>query len=589
MTADPLPVQDREPWEQQRAQDLRASVVNRARRLLALQDAGPEALAEDYARCKGTGPYDVDALIHWISWYGWVQDPQSTDLVLRDGTPFDLWPEQERVCGWLLERVRRRQIALCPKSRKIGITWLMLHIILWLWIFHHIGAIVGSRTQAAVDRLDDPDALFPKLEWMLDRQPAHIRPKRVERKFLILADLTTKATIRGQSTAANFARSSRELVTLLDEAGAVDARRMRSILSSTESAAGSLWLPYQPPEGPGHPLEDLFRELDPEMVCVLDWPVDPYRPPDFLESKIRPKGRLSRPQAMREYGAAHGTAPEGTVWIVPESAYYDETTPEWQQIGGRLRKAGLCVPGWDFGSGASQLACPFPLYEILPGGKLRVWIDDCRVWRSVSYRAAAADYHMTVRGVIRIPTDAEAAHHVLQYERTHGALRGRQPTNAPEPYREPYTGRVVAYGDPAGRARDSSAASWEINLRSEQVPLTCLEASYNDATAQRIVIQDIQDGLFDGSVRIHRRTEGTVGVSMRSWLWDTPAGQRPEEVNRAVLLPRKDWPSHVCNALMYSYMGARLELQRTSGKPSPQTRGPGSRQTVRDFLKRGAF
>src|SRR5688500_14663759 len=93
--------EDREPWETLRAADLRKSKITRTQRLLKLQAAGPAALAEDFKRCKGAGPYDLEALLHWISWYGWVQDPQSTDPALREGTPLDPWERQEAVCAWL--------------------------------------------------------------------------------------------------------------------------------------------------------------------------------------------------------------------------------------------------------------------------------------------------------------------------------------------------------------------------------------------------------------------------------------------------------------------------------------------------------
>lgn len=581
-TSAALPVEDREPWEQLRAADLRRSKVNRTRRLLSLQAAGPSALDVDRKLCAGSGPYDVKALLRWLSWYGWVQDPQSTDPALREGTPLDPWPVQAEVCEWLLERVRLRQIALAPKSRKIGITWLMLHIILWFWMFHRIGAIVGSRTQAAVDRLDDPDALFPKLEWLLARQPPHLRPRRVERKFLVIVDLDSKAAIRGQSTAANFARSSRELVTMLDEGGAVDARRMRSILSSTESAAGSLWLPYQPPEGSGHPLEDLFRELDPSMVRVLDWRADPYRPDDFLATKIRPRGRLSPQQALREYGAAHGTTPEGAVWDIPQGAYYDEDDPAWAKVSARVRQVALCIPGMDFGSGPSSSACPVPLYD-WSTGSLRVWIDDYREWKRTAYPTVAADIMAMLKGQATIG-EGDPVHAAIAWElRSRPGFRGRLV------YREPYLGTLAIFGDPAGRAADSSGHSWESNLLREGLPLACLDSTFNEATIQRITIQEIYDGLLEGWIRIHRRCETSLGAAMRSWLWDTPAGKRPEEVNRSVVLPRKDWPSHACNALCYSFMGAKLEQNRIAGGPAPQTRGKGARQTVNDFMQRGRW
>lgn len=588
MLAEPqAPVEDREPWEQARAADLRRSKINRAKRLLKLQTAGPAALEVDRQRCKGSGPYDLKALLHWISWYGWVQDPQSTEPALREGTPLDPWPKQEEVCGWLLERVRLRQIALAPKSRKIGITWLMLHILLWFWMFHRIGSIVGSRTQAAVDRLDDPDALFPKLEWLLLRQPPHLRPKRVERKFLVLVDLDSKAAIRGQSTAANFARSSRELVTLLDEGGAVDARRMRSILSSTESAAGSLWLPYQPPEGSGHPLEDLFRELDSSMVQVLDWKVDPYRPADFLETKIRPRGRLSRQQALREYGGAHGTTPEGAVWDIPQSAYYDEEDPDWSPIAARVRQVALCVPGMDFGSGPSSSACPVPLYD-RSSGRLRVWIDDYREWNRTKYPAVAADIFAMIEGRATIGA-SEPVHTAIAWELRRRPDLWQSHYQGLLQYREPYRGVLAIFGDPSGDNAESGGMSWGSNLRNEGLPLTCLDQAFNASAIQRITIQDIQDGLIEGWVRLHRRVESSLGAAMRSWLWDTPAGQRPEEVNRAVVLPRKDWPSHACNALCYSFMGAKLELNRQTGGPAPQTRGKGAGQNVNDFMRKGKW
>jgi hypothetical protein len=576
------PVEDREPWEQLRAADLRKSKINRARRLLSLQAAGPAALEVDRKLCAGTGPYDVKALLHWLSWYGWMQDPHSTDMSLREATPFDPWPDQEEDCAWLLERLRLRQEAIVPKSRKIGETWLMLHVLVWLFIFHGIGAIVGSRTQQAVDRLHDPDSLFCKLRYLLDRQPPHLRPRRLWDKLLMIVDLDKEVSIRGQSTAHNFARSARELVILLDEPGAIDARRMRSILTSTESAGASLWLPFQPPEGSGHPLEDLCREIDPERVRVRTWKTDPYRPPDFPESKIRPRGRLTREQFRREYNAEFGTAPEGAVWDIPQTAYYDEDDPDWSPIAARTRQVAVCVPGMDFGSGPSSSACPVALYD-LSTGRLRVWIDDYREWKRTAYPIVAADIDAMLRGQATVG-DGAAVHAAIAWElRRQPGFRGRLN------YREPYTGPLSIYGDPAGRAKDSGGVSWEINLRNEGLPLACLDSTFNEATIQRITIQEISDGLIDGWVRIHRRCESSLGTAMRSWLWDTPAGVRPEEVNRAIVLPRKDWPSHACNALCYSFMGAKLELNRQKGGSAPQTRGRGARQNVNDFMRKGRF
>ena len=98
-----------------------------------------------------------------------------------------------------------RQDIVIPKSRETGISWIMIAIAAWDWIFHdqtHIGFV--SKDLLSANNPDDPDALFSKFEFLLKHLPFWIlSPSDYERN---ITKNTFKNTKNGSSLTAYAAK-----------------------------------------------------------------------------------------------------------------------------------------------------------------------------------------------------------------------------------------------------------------------------------------------------------------------------------------------------------------------------------------------
>lgn len=64
------------------------------------------------------------------------------------------------------------------KARDMGATWDACAYSVWRWLFIDNDAIGwGSRKEALVDKLGDPDSIFEKMRLLLKRLPTVFMPK----------------------------------------------------------------------------------------------------------------------------------------------------------------------------------------------------------------------------------------------------------------------------------------------------------------------------------------------------------------------------------------------------------------------------
>lgn len=83
--------------------------------------------------------------------------------------PVDYQVEAVRV---ILECIYEREDLLIEKSREMGVSWLCLIVQTWLWNFHKRKKhLCLSRNEEAVDKPDDSDCLFWKVDYILEYLP----------------------------------------------------------------------------------------------------------------------------------------------------------------------------------------------------------------------------------------------------------------------------------------------------------------------------------------------------------------------------------------------------------------------------------
>jgi hypothetical protein len=508
--------------------------VERLRRIAgseAAQDADVELCRRDFW--------------HWLSHYGWLYNPHETDEPARRQVPFVPWDSQRGLMSWLLERMEAGQEALVPKSRKIGVTWLVLHYLWWAHRFQRgFTALIGSRKEMLVDESGNMDSLFGKLRWLAGLQPSWLRPgPRYVDKHLLLADPDMETELAGESTNEGFGQGGRRTIVFIDEAGKVETRVMRLIWTAIESVARSVWIVFNPPPLASHFVWQVRMEAHPSRVYPMTWQADPTRPDDFKERTIRPRGRLTEGEFAEQYECQAGAVIQGRVWpvSVPE-LLYGEGHPEIE----RIRQTSPLLGGMDFGS--SLISRSVWLLALLEKSTpWRLWIEWDLSWIQAAWPQIAADVRRT--------------------------LAGYPPRNF-----------MGTFYDPAGRQTESTGKSWVLNLAQAGLLFRDLQA-HVDATETRWKLNTTEwiawsarwllTFMDSGQIRVHERCR-YLRQCITDYRYNVPLGMNPLDHAAAARGPVKDDASHGADALRHLFTGAfyEIERERAAGRRGPEDPRP---------------
>lgn len=527
----------------------RAEVIRRKKRLDAIysiEDSEQRSLvlAADREACSR----DV---IYWLSNYAWIVDPHAKDAVLRD-IPFVPWPKQQELIHFLLQRLELGQPALVNKGRKLGVTWLCMAICYHRMLFERsFLAKIGSRKEGLVDD-GTIDSLFGKLRYLHDSQPPHLsRP--VNTPFLKMTDPKTGGEIIGEGANQGFARGGRRTVVVVDEFAHLTQRLQSQTWLSTESVAQSMWIPSTP-NGKANKFFELYTTLPSESIFEMDWKSDPGRSDDWKRQQIRPVGRLSEMEFAQEHECDFSAVLTGKIWVYkPHEITYNDKDEEFIEAREWILKHGKQVGGWDFGSGPSLLSRVHVMIDTRHRAPT-IWVDNELTWKSSGWRQASADTRQMIGS---------------------------------------YGAHCIDFGDPAGTHRESDQSSWEANLRSGGVPITCLPNHYQTRDGIEWMIKAVQGCFDDVRIRVHQRCHYILEC-MENWRRDAPDGVDLDWVSRAYIPPRKDVYSHGANALMYAVAGAFLVASRTDRAVSSEvlnlpSSSSGSISEVMDMSRNAGF
>jgi len=146
--------------------------------------------------------------------------------------PFILWPTQMAAFDEMDTAWRKGDDSAVQKSREMGASWLVLAWFVWLAIFHGSELGVASRKEDLVEKTGNPDALFTKIDYLIDCCPVWMTGE-VTRTSL-LRQFQNGGTIAGESTNNNAYRGGRKQLILLDEASAMEG--LAAILRSCKDA-----------------------------------------------------------------------------------------------------------------------------------------------------------------------------------------------------------------------------------------------------------------------------------------------------------------------------------------------------------------
>lgn len=146
--------------------------------------------------------------VYWFNTWAWTYNPKLVGTFDADGgrispwLPFDLFPRQEELVRWIVERSERREDGHCAKSRDIGFTWICGGIALNNWLFEPgYKANFGSRKAEYVDRIGDTDSIFEKIRMLYRGLPHWMLPApgRFSDNSMLLINEDMESIIRGES------------------------------------------------------------------------------------------------------------------------------------------------------------------------------------------------------------------------------------------------------------------------------------------------------------------------------------------------------------------------------------------------------
>lgn len=239
----------------------------------------------------------VDFIGDWV----WTYDPRQQPSHL----PLVLWPRQVEFVEWLHARFEQSEDGLVEKSRDMGVTWLCISYALWAWL--HIPGFkagFGSRKEALVDRLGDPDCIFEKVRYALGRIPPELLPSgfavRTHCNFMKLTNPETGSTLTGEA-GDNIGRGGRNTIYFVDEAAFIERPdRVDAALSQNTNCR----IDVSTPNGVGNPFHRR-RHGGAVPVFVLDWREDPRKDEAWYEAqKAKLDPMILAQEVDRDYEAS---------------------------------------------------------------------------------------------------------------------------------------------------------------------------------------------------------------------------------------------------------------------------------------------
>lgn len=190
--------------------------------------------------------------LFWINTFAWTFDPRKTPSVV----PFVTWPYQDEGFAEIFDAINNHDL-LIEKSRDMGASWMILTAFTHCWQFRDMQTfLMVSRIEDLVDKADESDCLFWKVDFLIHNQPRWMIPRFTRSKLRLLNE-DNKSTITGASTTSETGRGGRKTAILLDEFAAVEDGY--SMLSATRDATNARIF-NSTPKGMGNAFYDLIAK-----------------------------------------------------------------------------------------------------------------------------------------------------------------------------------------------------------------------------------------------------------------------------------------------------------------------------------------
>ncbi len=321
--------------------------------LIQMGSTDPIAARELWIMCARDMLFYVNAFV-------WTYDPRQPEPAI----PFITWDYQDEALI-TMERVIGNEDVAIEKSRDMGASWLALTAFEYRWHFKPLQAfLMVSRTEDFVDKKNDPDCLFWKIDFILANQPKWLVPA-FDRNKLSLANMDNQSTLTGASTTSDTARGGRKTAILLDEFASVpDGYAM---LNATRDATDCRIF-NSTPKGAANAFYDIIQNAD-ILKIRFHWTMHPIKSIGKWWDKTKKKWR-SPWYDLQCARAAHPQeiAQELDIdYLGSDFVFFDPEVLTDQE-------AQCCLDAFQIGDMDYDVQTGEPVGFInLPNGRLRVW------------------------------------------------------------------------------------------------------------------------------------------------------------------------------------------------------------------------
>lgn len=200
-----------------------------------------------------------DDFFFWINTFCFTYDAKGDKFqelgFKKPHMPFITWDFQDDAAQDIIDAIEQGHNLLVEKTRDMGLSWLVIAIFVWFWIFRGAGNdfLLGSRKQQYVDELGNMSALMPKARYILKKLPSWMVPTGFSLghqsewdNYNRLINPVTGCVISGEANNVNFGTAGRFKAALFDELAKwehtdVAAWESASDTTSCKLAVSSAW------------------------------------------------------------------------------------------------------------------------------------------------------------------------------------------------------------------------------------------------------------------------------------------------------------------------------------------------------------
>ena len=253
--------------------DYRAVIEWRVERLARIR----EDAAKDASAIPKLRAYYKNNIAQFIIDCGMTYDPRNIDVGLSPIVPFILFQRQEECVHWIIERWKARESGVIPKSRDVGMSWLLLATDASLGMTHNNMAIgYGSRKEEYVDNSKDRKSLFWKLRFYLQYVPREFtggfneKEHAAHKRVIIPA---TNSIFTGEA-GDNIGRGDRTTKYNVDEAAHIERA---NLLDASLSATTNCRIDVSSANGMDNPFAEKVHSFPSHRVFWFRWQDDPRK------------------------------------------------------------------------------------------------------------------------------------------------------------------------------------------------------------------------------------------------------------------------------------------------------------------------